>query len=122
MLRRILNRTALAAILAVSTAISAHGQADGVFTPYSIYGVGDLSQPGSAYNKSMGNYVMINHGDGLITIYMHASKLYVNKGDIVTKGQQIAAVGSSGNSTRPHLHFSVRVNGEYVDPWKYLKG
>ena len=76
----------------------------------------------SAYNKSMGNYVMINHGDGLITIYMHASKLYVNKGDIVTKGQQIAAVGSTGNSTGPHLHFSVRVNGEYVDPWKYLKG
>lgn len=76
---------------------------------------------GAAYNSSMGNYVMIDHGDGLYTIYMHASKLYVSNGQTVTKGEQIAAVGSTGRSTGPHLHFSVRLNGSYVSPWGYLK-
>lgn len=74
----------------------------------------------AAYSSSMGNYIMIDHGDGLYTIYMHASALYVSKGQSVTKGQQIAAVGSTGNSTGNHLHFSVRLNGSYVSPWNYL--
>lgn len=72
------------------------------------------------YNGSMGNYVMIDHGDELYTIYMHASALYVSKGAHVSKGDQIAAVGSTGRSTGPHLHFSVRLNGSYVSPWNYL--
>lgn len=75
----------------------------------------------ASYNGSMGNYVMIDHGDGLYTIYMHASKLYVSNGQNVGKGEQIAAVGSTGRSTGPHLHFSVRLNGSYVSPWNYLK-
>ena len=74
----------------------------------------------AAYSSSMGNYIMIDHGDSLYTIYMHASALYVSKGDLVTKGEQIAAVGSTGRSTGPHLHFSVRKNGGYVSPWGYL--
>ena len=75
----------------------------------------------AAYNGSMGNYIMIDHGSGLYTIYMHCSALHVSKGQTVSKGQKIAAVGSTGRSTGNHLHFSVRLNGSYVSPWNYLK-
>ena len=75
----------------------------------------------AAYSPSMGNYIMIDHGDNLYTIYMHASALYVSKGDLVGKGEKIAAVGSTGRSTGPHLHFTVRKNGAYESPWNYLK-
>ena len=74
----------------------------------------------AAYSSSMGNYIMIDHGDNLYTIYMHASALYVSKGQEVVKGQKIAAVGTTGRSTGNHLHFSVRLNGSYVSPWNYL--
>ena len=73
------------------------------------------------YNSTMGNYIMINHGNGLYTIYMHCSALYVSKGTDVTAGTKIGAVGSTGRSTGPHLHFGVRLNGAYVSPWNYLK-
>ena len=63
---------------------------------------------------------MIDHGDGLYTVYMHASKLYVSSGDVVVAGETIAAVGTTGSSTGNHLHFSVRLNGQYVNPWPYL--
>lgn len=74
----------------------------------------------SGYSSSMGNYAMINHGDGLYTIYMHATEMYVHQGQEVSRGQQIGTVGSTGRSTGPHLHFSVRVNGNYTSPWNYL--
>lgn len=74
----------------------------------------------ASYNATMGNYIMINHGSGLYTIYMHASALYVSSGQTVSRGEKIAAVGSTGRSTGPHLHFSVRRNGSYVNPWNFL--
>ena len=76
---------------------------------------------GAAYNNSKGKYIMIDHVSGLYTIYMHCSSLYEYKGQTVTKGQKIAAVGSTGRSTGNHLHFSVRQSGSYVNPWNYLK-
>ena len=74
----------------------------------------------ASYSPTMGNYIMIDHGDGLITIYMHASSVSVSNGTMVARGEQIGCVGSTGRSTGPHLHFSVRLNGSYVSPWNYL--
>ncbi|MFR5354951.1 MAG: M23 family metallopeptidase [Clostridia bacterium] len=74
----------------------------------------------SAYSSSAGNYVVISHGNGISTVYMHASARYVSEGDVVSKGQTIAAVGSTGFSTGPHLHFGVIVNGSYVNPLGYV--
>lgn len=68
----------------------------------------------------MGNYVTISHGNGVSTVYMHCSALYVSAGQYVSQGETIAAMGSTGISTGPHLHFSVVVGGTYVDPLGYV--
>ena len=68
-----------------------------------------------------GNTVVIDRGDGLSTLYGHNSELYVRVGQTVQKGEAIAAVGSTGLSTGPHLHFEVRENGDPVDPVPYLR-
>ena len=72
------------------------------------------------WNGGYGNYIIINHGNGVTTRYAHASQLYVTAGQTVSKGQVIAAVGSTGNSTGPHLHFEVRINGSHKNPLNYL--
>ena len=74
----------------------------------------------SGYKDSYGNLVIIDHGDGLETYYAHCSRLDVEAGQQVAAGQQIAAVGSTGNSTGPHLHFEVRVGGVAQDPAPWL--
>ena len=85
-----------------------------------IYAVADGTVTTATYSSSAGNYVMINHGNGVYTAYMHASKLHCEVGDQVSQGDTIAEVGSTGVSTGPHLHISFIVNGEYVDPEDYL--
>jgi murein DD-endopeptidase MepM/ murein hydrolase activator NlpD len=67
-----------------------------------------------------GKIVKINHGSGLETRYAHASKLLVKVGERVEKGQAVAEVGSTGRSTGPHLHYEIRLNGNVLDPRKYL--
>ena len=67
-----------------------------------------------------GNTVKVQHDDGTITQYSHMSSFNCNVGDQVSQGQNIGAVGSTGNSTGPHLHFGVIVDNHYVDPQKYL--
>lgn len=68
-----------------------------------------------------GNIVKIDHGSGLETRYAHASKLLVQAGERVVKGQVIAEVGSTGRSTGPHLHYEIRLNGSPLDPRQYLQ-
>ncbi len=68
-----------------------------------------------------GNYIVIDHGNGMTTTYAHCKDLYVSVGDTVSAGQEIAACGSTGTSTGPHLHFEVRVNGTRVDPAPYIQ-
>ena len=74
----------------------------------------------ASYNGSYGNLVKIDHGNGVETWYAHTSKMYVSVGQQVKAGDVIAAVGSTGNSTGPHLHLEIRINGEHVDPQDYL--
>lgn len=74
----------------------------------------------SGYSSGYGYNVIINHQNGYRTLYAHASKLLVKSGEIITKGQKIALVGSTGLSTGPHLHFEIRINGAPVDPTEYI--
>lgn len=67
-----------------------------------------------------GYLVVINHGNGIETYYAHNSKVLVSVGQKVAKGEQIAKMGSTGNSSGPHCHFEVHVNGRYTNPWKYI--
>ena len=82
--------------------------------------VADGTVISASYNGAYGNLVKIDHGNGVETWYGHCSKLYVDVGTKVAAGDVIAAVGSTGNSTGPHLHLEIRINGEHVDPQDYL--
>ena len=74
----------------------------------------------SKYSYSGGNYIMIDHGSGIFTIYMHLSKRSCEVGQEVSQGQKIGEVGSTGISTGPHLHFGIRKNGSYVNPITFV--
>lgn len=74
----------------------------------------------SEHSPDYGNIVKVDHGSGLETRYAHASKLLVKAGDRVEKGQVVALVGSTGRSTGAHLHYEIRLNGNALDPRKYL--
>ncbi|HWH83016.1 MAG TPA: M23 family metallopeptidase, partial [Burkholderiaceae bacterium] len=76
----------------------------------------------AAFHHDYGWTVEIDHGNGLVTRYAHASRLLVRAGDVVAPGAVIAAVGSTGRSTGPHLHFEVLRNGAATDPRRYLAG
>lgn len=73
------------------------------------------------YRSGYGRNVVLDHGYGLVTLYGHASQLFVKEGDVIKRGQVIAAVGSTGASTGPHLHYEVHVDGIPMDPLTYLK-
>ena len=87
-----------------------------------ISAAADGTVTAASYSSAAGNYVMIDHGGGLYTVYMHASSLLVSPGQTVSAGDVIAKVGSTGISTGSHLHFGVSLNGSYVSPWSYLGG
>jgi murein DD-endopeptidase MepM/ murein hydrolase activator NlpD len=74
----------------------------------------------AGYSDSFGKFVIIDHGYDTISKYAHASELFVRKGQAVKKGQKIAAVGSTGRSTGPHLHFEIWIAGKSVNPMHYL--
>ena len=74
----------------------------------------------AGWNGGYGNYVVVDHGNGLQTAYAHLSKINVSKGQSVGARDVIGKVGSTGMSTGPHLHFEVKKNGSFVNPESYL--
>lgn len=87
-------------------------------TPIKVTTDGSVTFAGRS--GSYGYLVKVSHGNGVETWYAHCSKLYVSKGQAVSAGDTIAAVGSTGNSTGPHLHFEIRVDGKTLNPQKYI--
>ena len=87
-------------------------------TPIKVVADGKVTV--AQYSGSYGYLVKVDHGNGIETWYGHTSKMYVKEGQEVKAGDVIALVGSTGNSTGPHLHFEIRINGEHVNPQKYL--
>ena len=87
---------------------------ESVFAPSS----GTVTKAG--YSGGYGNMIEIDHGNGITTRYGHLSKIEIEAGDVVTKGQLIGLIGSTGRSTGPHLHYELRLNDRPIDPWHLL--
>ena len=87
-------------------------------TPINVVSDGTVTFAG--WSGSYGKLVKIDHGNGVETWYAHTSKMYATAGEQVSAGETIAAVGSTGNSTGPHLHFEIRINGKTVNPQNYV--
>ena len=92
-------------------------------TPYYAADSGTVTAAtnGGGYNGGAGNWIVIDHGNGFVTKYMHSLVTFVQVGDHVERGQNIGLVGTTGNSTGPHLHFQVEANGVAVDPAPFLQ-
>lgn len=101
---------------------SSHGGTD-IAAPYgtAIVSANDGVVIFAGWHYSYGNYVIVDHGGGIATLYGHCSKLLVGKGQAVSRGEKIALIGSTGYSTGNHLHFEVRINGVRTQPMDYLK-
>ncbi len=111
------------------------GRADPITGVWSNHGGTDIAAPNgtaivsanagvvifAGWHYSYGNYVIVDHGGGIATLYGHCSKLLVSKGRAVSRGEKIALIGSTGYSTGNHLHFEVRINGVRTQPMNYLK-
>ena len=88
--------------------------------PISAAEAGIVAETG--YDSQRGNYLVLDHGDGLTTVYAHCQEVLVNQGDMAAKGQEIARMGSTGMATGAHLHFEVRQNGEAQNPIAFFHG
>lgn len=95
--------------------------ANAVGTPELAADSGKVIVAGWPDNSGYGNRVMIDHGNGFITLYGHLSKILVTAGQTVKRGDTIGLMGSTGRSTGPHLHFEIRLNGRMQNPLDYLK-
>lgn len=73
------------------------------------------------FNKTYGNYIILRHEYGFYTKYAHMDNTFVKEGDIVTQGQAIGALGNTGLSSGPHVHYEIRINSQVIDPIKYIK-
>lgn len=87
-------------------------------TPIKVMADGVVTN--ASYSGSYGKLIKVEHGNGVETWYAHTSKMYVKKGQEVKAGDVIAEVGSTGNSTGPHLHLEIRINGEHINPQEYV--
>lgn len=75
---------------------------------------------GGGWNGGYGNHVIVDHGNGFVTLYAHLNSIFVRAGESVSRGQQVGTVGNTGNSTGPHLHFEIRYQGVPQNPFNYL--
>jgi murein DD-endopeptidase MepM/ murein hydrolase activator NlpD len=86
-----------------------------------VYAAGDGTVEEQGFDRSRGNYIVLNHRNGLKSVYMHLKRADVEEGDDVARGETIGSLGSTGRSTGPHLHFEIMLDDETVNPTRYLR-